>query len=166
MRNALKWQYLLVVGVKPFPANQKVKHESFHWAIKYSILLAGNVRNDFMPCNQFCITFNISICKKKCNMGEVDEHFVTISVIANGVISFDVMQTMTFIQCQACRLMVQRDLYAEHVDLRGIPKQFEFAANASCHRTIMFAISTLLFLLVIVWLNSIQVDYDSGSGKI
>ena len=43
MSNALKWQYLVVVGAKPFPANQNVKYESFHWASKYSKLLAGSV---------------------------------------------------------------------------------------------------------------------------
>ena len=43
MRKALKWHYLVVVGAKPFPANQNVKYECFHWASKYSILLAGSV---------------------------------------------------------------------------------------------------------------------------
>ena len=43
MRNALKWQYLVVVRAKPFPANQNVKYECFRWASKYSILLAGSV---------------------------------------------------------------------------------------------------------------------------
>ena len=43
MRDALKWQYLGVDGAKPFPANQNVKYECFHWASKYSILLAGSV---------------------------------------------------------------------------------------------------------------------------
>ena len=43
MRHALKWQYLVVVGAKPFPANQNVNYECFHWASKYSKLLAGNV---------------------------------------------------------------------------------------------------------------------------
>ena len=43
MWNALKWQYLVVVGAKPFPANQNIKYECFHWASKYSKLLAGSV---------------------------------------------------------------------------------------------------------------------------
>ena len=43
MRKALKWQYLVVVGAKPFPANQNVKYECFHWASKYSKLLACSV---------------------------------------------------------------------------------------------------------------------------
>ena len=38
-----KWQYLVVVGAMSFPANQNVKYECFHWASKYSILLAGSV---------------------------------------------------------------------------------------------------------------------------
>ena len=45
MRNVLKWQYLVVVGAKPFPANQNVKYECFHWASKYSIRLAGSVKH-------------------------------------------------------------------------------------------------------------------------
>ena len=40
MRNASKYQYLVVVGAKPFPANQNFKYECFQWALKYSILLA------------------------------------------------------------------------------------------------------------------------------
>ena len=46
MRNALKWQYLVVVGAKPFPANQNVKYGCFHWASKYSKLLAGSVETN------------------------------------------------------------------------------------------------------------------------
>ena len=62
IRNALKWQYLVVVDPKPFPANQNVKYGCFHWASKYSKLLAGSVilrrnkldrkHNIFQRCRQ------------------------------------------------------------------------------------------------------------------
>ena len=51
------WQYLVVVGAKPFPANQNVKYECFHWASKYSILLAGSV---YSPWNSSCMYLIVS----------------------------------------------------------------------------------------------------------
>ena len=63
MRNVFKWQYLVVVGAKPFPANQNVKYECFHWASKYSILLAGGVYQGiwFALCCSVVVVWCLSI---------------------------------------------------------------------------------------------------------